>query len=173
MRFKAALVVPGIKKSQWQKKINEVLQEAIRDAAVVWLQAAINSHPIPAWSGASLGTFSELASQVGYTFAIRTTPLGTKKGLGPGAGRSASSAKFEGSVKKGVYFFEYTTDLPHLIYNEYYNANMSPDPGLFSRLRFPGPYNFQKAGRSATMSKLNSVRIPLPKLVAKKTIKVK
>lgn len=172
MRFKATLKTLTLD-PKWKAKTHAILQDTIKEAAVAWLSAAINSHPIPAWSGASLGTFRELASQVEFNFTIRATPQGLRKGLGAGAGQAASSAKFEGNIKKGVYYFEYQTNLPHLVYNEYHNANASPDPGLFSRLKYPGPYNFQAAGEAAALSQLASVRIPLPKLRVKKVIQVK
>ena len=56
------------------------------------------------------------------------------------------------SKETGEYSFSYSTTLPWLIWNEYHNANVEPDPTLFGRLTKPGPYNFQAVGARAFMA---------------------
>jgi hypothetical protein len=58
--------------------------------------------------------------------------------------------------------FTYATSLAHLIYNEFNNANISPDPTLFAKLLRPGPYKFQEKGREAFLKEAQTVRLPDP-----------
>ena len=51
-----------------------------------------------------------------------------------------------------LYRFTYSTTLPHLIVNEYYNANLFRNPATgepYFHLTNPGPYHFQEAGQRA------------------------
>jgi len=65
---------------------------------------------------------------------------------GPTQGRSVRDGGVTASKETGEYSFSYSTTLPWLIWNEYHNANVEPDPTLFGRLTKPGPYNFQAVG---------------------------
>jgi hypothetical protein len=137
------------------------MTSTLKKAAIAWLAAA--TAPIPAWSGASLGTFSELAQEVGFSLSINPTPNGRRLGLGPGAGAAASSGRFSGDIRRGLYFFEYSTNLEHLVFNEFQNANLGGDPKVFSQLKRPGPYRFQEKATSAFLGVVSGVTLPLPR----------
>jgi hypothetical protein len=143
---------------------------ALKRAAIAWLSAA--TAPIPTWSGASLGTFSELAAEVGFTLSINPTANGRRLGLGPGAGAAASTGRFGGSIRRGVFTFEYTTSLEHLIFNEFNNANVVIDPKVFSSLKHPGPYMFQQKGLAAFIESVKTVELPRPEVSVRSTKRV-
>ena len=59
-------------------------------------------------------------------------------------GRRASDGGLEIDRSKGTYHFHYATTLEHLIYNEFNNANITPDPGIFYRLTNPARITSKK-----------------------------
>jgi len=131
--------------------------EQLSLAAFEWLNATADK--IPQWSGASAATFLHLARRIGYTLNIQqagVAPDRVSLGLRHGDG------DFKINSDQGRYFFTYSTTLAHLIYNEFNNANISPDPTLFSRLLRPGPYHFQEKGRLAFLRVAAGVRLPNP-----------
>lgn len=142
----------------------------LKKAAIAWLSAA--TAPIPAWSGASLGTFSELAAEVGFNLQINATANGRRLGLGPGAGAAASTGRFGGDIRRGLFTFEYTTNLEHLIFNEFNNANVTIDPKVFSSLKKPGPYKFQEKGRAAFLASIATARLPNPQFTVRSTRRI-
>jgi len=108
------------------------------------------------WSGASAATFLHLANEIRSTI-----PITNGNASGIAYGKRFGDGGIE--VEKGVGRFFYSTDLPHLVYNEYHNANIDPDPGIFGRLRHPGPYRFQRAGQEAVEQALHEVEgLPSP-----------
>jgi hypothetical protein len=110
------------------------------------------------WSGASHGTFLKLAATIGYSISVGG---GVPWMSGPSYGKSHSGARK--TVYDGAYVLEYTTDLWHLCYNELYNANANPEEGrLFSRLKQPGPYNFQSLAADEFKQYTKTVRLPPP-----------
>ena len=147
MRFIATLEKPRIDMRTWLRLMSVEMELTLERALVAWLNAA--TAPVPVWSGASLGTFSELASRVNFTLRIQPTALGSKLGLGPGAGRATSTGTIDIDKRRGIFRAEYSTSLEHLIFNEFNNANAGGDPKIFARLRKPGPYGFLEKGNSA------------------------
>ena len=119
-----------------------------------------------------LGTFSELAAEVGFSLQINPTAAGRRLGLGPGAGAAQSSGRFGGNIKTGVFTFEYTTTLEHLIFNEFNNANVTIDPKVFASLRNPGPYKFQEKGLLAFLTSVRDARLPRPTFIVRSTRRV-
>lgn len=170
-KLTGALHVIAIDKPRWLRETELRMADLLGQAIAAWLDAA--TAPIPAWSGASLGTFSKLAAEVGFRLGIAATPNGIRGGLGAGAGASASTGSVEISAAKGVYSFEYSTTLRHLIFNEYKNANVTPDPAVFSRLRRPGPYQFQEKGAEAFLAVAKEADLPYPRLTTKRTIRLR
>lgn len=168
MQFTGVLRAPSLKRHAYMRALHEQLTEALAKAAFAWLRETADS--IPQWSGASAATFLHLARQVGYSLPI--TPSGIapdRRSLGLGRGKGAVTIE----RARGRYFFMYGTTLEHLIYNEYNNANVRPDPTLIWRLTSPGPYRFQQRGKVAFLRVASSVRLPNPFLYLKvKTIKV-
>lgn len=158
MKFKATFQKPRIDLRRFKDDLDDLMKDKIREAARAWLGAA--TVRVPAWSGASLGTFRKLASAASFSLNINPTAQGSARGLGIGAGVSRSSGKITDSPDKGTWTFEYSTTLAHLIYNEYNNANLSPDPGLFSQLKRPGPYYFQIEGEIAAEAVMRGARLP-------------
>jgi hypothetical protein len=123
------------------------LSEAIAQAGCKWLVSV--DEVVPVWSGASKATFTELAHQVGYPLSIgvsSTAPDRIDLGLETG------TATFETNPATGIYSFSYETTLPHLIVNEYCNANTFINPQTqrpYFHLLHPGPYHFQEKGQKA------------------------
>jgi hypothetical protein len=170
-KLTGAFHVLAIDKPRWLRETELLMSDLLGQAIAAWLEAA--TAPIPAWSGASLGTFSKLAAEVGFHLGIAATPNGIRGGMGPGAGAAASTGTVEISASKGAYTFEYSTTLRHLIFNEYKNANVTPDPAVFSRLKRPGPYQFQEKGAEAFRAVAKEATLPFPRITSKQTIRLR
>jgi hypothetical protein len=155
MRITATLQTPRINLTQYKKRLSEDMTAALTNAAFDWIQAT--TAKIPVWSGASHATFLHLSREIGFNLAIdnaNNAPRRVSYGL------RNSEGSFTVDANSGVFAFDYSTTLKHLIYNEYNNANITPDPGLFSRLLNPGPYQFQDAGREAFLRSVRGVTLP-------------
>lgn len=165
VRFFGELTKTRIDIRKFTEALSSEFDDKIRESARAWLNAA--TVRIPAWSGASLGTFRKLADAASFSLNISPTPNGLRLGLGTAVGANESTGKITDNPKEGLWFFEYSTTLRHLIYNEFNNANIKPDPGLFSKLRHEGPYDFQEKGESAFNDVARTVRLPSVKLKKK------
>lgn len=137
MKFTAKLFAPRINVEAYRKALDRHMTETVMHGASAWLQAVLVE--IPVWSGASHATFSKLAAAIGQGFGI----------AGERSGEGLAQSTGEVQSARGRYVFTYSTTLPWLIWNEYHNANVDPDPTLFYRLLQPGPYNFQRKGAEA------------------------
>jgi hypothetical protein len=167
MRFTGVYTLPRLNLNAYLRNLHDVLSEAMARAAFAWLEATADK--IPQWSGASAATFLHLAREVSYSLPI------SQAGIAPNRvnlGLRHGDGSVEVDRAQGRYFFSYSTTLEHLIYNEFNNANVKPDPTLFSRLINPGPYRFQQRGKVAFLRVASSVRLPNPFLYLK-TRKVK
>lgn len=160
MKFKATLRAPRMHISRYQQMLHSHLSDEIAKAAFVWLTAVLSE--IPVWSGASHATFLHLARDAGYQLAISP-----KVANRVSYGQQAGDGEITADSSKGVYTFRYRTTLEHLIYNEFNNANVVPDPKLFSKLVHPGPYMFQVKGLSAVLPVVRGVQLPSPSLAMK------
>ncbi len=147
MKFKANFQIPKVNLSRFKNELHSHLSEKLAQAGAVWLQATAEG-PVPVWSGASRATFQPLASYVGYVLSISPVADAPNRiSLGVGSGTATFEA---GTSGPGIYSFSYTTTLPHLIFNEYHNANdYPPVNGHQFHLRNPGPYDFQGKGKRA------------------------
>jgi len=156
MKIKATFKVPRVDFAKYRARLQEVLGEAIVQAAFEWLGATTAA--IPVWSGASLATFQPLASAIGFSLSVQPTAFTNRVGLG----LNNAVGEINTDTSKGLFTFTYSTTLEHLIYNEFNNANISPDPSLFARLLNPGPYKFQEKGLAAFKRVAADVRLPEP-----------
>lgn len=155
MHIKAVFKAPQLKLAKYRRKLHEQLSEALAESCKVWLTAAIG---LPIWSGASVATFTPLASYV--AFALAPIPVGGAPNR-VSIGIANGSAAFEAGTKPGLYTFTYSTTLPHLIINEYHNANTFIGPnGPYFRLKNPGPYHFQKRAAEAFRSFVPTIKLP-------------
>jgi hypothetical protein len=111
------------------------------------------------WSGASHGTFLRLANAIDFNLTITEAPNAPRR---VSYGQRNSDGNLDIDAARGRFFFMYETRLKHLVYNEYNNANIDPDPGLLSRLLNPGPYEFQKTAAEAFLRSIGSVILPDP-----------
>lgn len=160
--------LPTIDVRAWQRAVDKNFSTAIADAARVWLQAT--TVEIPVWSGASLATFVQLANAAGFALGGITPAFNAPARIG--LGLSASQGSLEADKSNLIYSFTYATTLRHLIFNEFNNANASPDSTLFGTLKKPGPYRFQQKGKIAVSSILKDLRLPdLNKFIKTKTLK--
>ena len=133
----------------YKKDLETVLVEGVKEATKAYLKAVIRG-VIPVWSGASVATFLKLASEVDATVNIAPV-VPSRIGLGSGT----STGKLEVDMSAGTVFAVYSTSLPHLVYNEYNNANSQ---GL--RLKRPGPYGFQQVGASVFQTRISKIQLP-------------
>lgn len=159
MKFNAQFSIPRIDVAAYRNALDGHMKHAIAQALTEWLEAVLAE--IPVWSGASRATFVKLAQQIGY--GIPVAPAATAMGERIGRtwmGTAQSDGKLTADKGTGEYTFTYTTTLPWLIWNEYHNANVEPDPSLFYRLLEPGPYNFQVVGVRAFLRFAESVDLP-------------
>ena len=156
MKLNANFRVPRYSLERYQQLLKDQLGQAIADAAAEWLGATVSL--IPVWSGASRGTFRPLASKIGLQILI--LPRAFVERIGFGESNATGEVTIDPSA--GRFTFTYATTLAHLIYNEFSNANVTPDPTLFARLLHPGPYRFQAAGEKAFREFSRSVRLPDP-----------
>jgi hypothetical protein len=139
----------------YKKVLHEHLSEQIAHAAFLWLNAVLME--IPVWSGASHATFLRLAREVGYQLSVAPKVISRI-----GYGQRHGDGEVVADPDNGQYTFRYETSLPHLIYNEFNNANITPDPTLLYRLRRPGPYHFQQVGLKTFQEFSKQVRLPNP-----------
>lgn len=154
MRLSVQLQAPVLDLTAYKAALDRELGQALRDAARTYLETVLAI--IPIWSGASVGTFTELAAAIQYPLSITPAP-GISSRITLGASQGEGEVKNNG---RGRHEFLYSTSLPHLVYNEYNNANQSPDPGLFSQLINPGPYFFQAQAESVVSAELRATDIP-------------
>ncbi len=157
MKLTATLRIPRFDMSKYRRALHEQLGEAITQAAFSWLGAATDA--IPVWSGASHATFLPLASAIGFSMAVAPVNAG---GSRVGLGLNNATGELIADASTGKFQFSYSTTLKHLIYNEFNNANISPDPSLFAKLHNPGPYDFQKKALEAYEKSIRNVGLPDP-----------
>jgi len=154
MKFIVRFQGATIDLQKFQNLLDDRLSDLIERAGYAWLNAFV-LRVIPVWSGASRSTFLKLAREVNFPLTVSgiSAPRGRisqSPQLGPRAGFQRSKGSVSKGTTPGVYTFRWETDLFHLVFNELNDANANPVAGrLFSRLKKPGPYNFQELGRAA------------------------
>lgn len=163
MKFTAKLFTPRLNLEGYKKALHQYMLEAISRGISIWLDTVLME--IPTWSGASRATFAKLAQTISYN--IPNAPTVANR-IGEGVGSSAGSLESD----KGRYVFHYSTTLPWLIWNEYNNANVNPDPSLFYRVIKEGPYNFQLKGALVFTRFASTVVLP-PVAPSIKSVRVK
>lgn len=150
IKIKHAFRVPKIDVATFERRVNAVFSKAISEATFQYLVTI--SGVIPVWSGASIGTFASLASEIG--FHLDVAPAGSAPESRFGLGKAAGTGEvIVGSG--GQYSFSYSTDLRHLVFNEYNDAN-----AVGFHLIRPGPYDFQGKGTDAVKKVFDAVLPP-------------
>lgn len=156
MRLYGEFQAPKVDFGAFTRALHEELTKALAGGARAYLQMVVPKDKeagVPVWSGASRGTFSELASYVEYAIAL--APVGDAPDR-VSLGMSTGTAFFDpGSTTPGLYTFTYQTWLPHLIINEYYDARQ-----WGFHLKNPGPYHFQEDGQVAFETYASTVDLP-------------
>ncbi len=171
MHIKAKFQAPRIDLNRYKEALHARLSEKLAQAGMEYLEATAEA--IPEWSSASKATFSPLACHVGYVLTFEQAPGAPNR---VELGLENGTAEFVTNPDTGLYSFTYYTTLPHLIVNEYYNANTFVNPKTghrYFKLIHPGPYHFQEAGKKAFQ--LEAVTVILPDWrdsVTVKTIRV-
>ena len=145
MKFAAQFSIPRINLAAYQSALHAYMSDQIAQALLTWLEAVLAE--IPVWSGASRATFVKLADSISYSLPITPTVMDRTW-----RGEAQSDGTLTANKDTGEYSFTYSTTLPWLIWNEYHNANVEPDPTLFGRLIKEGPYNFQVVGARAFLA---------------------
>jgi hypothetical protein len=157
MHFTAKFQAPRVDFAKFRRALQEQLGEKLAQAGAVWLHATADE--IPVWSGAERATFTPLASYVGYVLSIAPV-VSSRVELGIGSGSATFDA---GETNPSLYTFSYETTLPHLLINEYQNANtfINPSTGKpYFHLTNPGPYGFQRKGERAFRAFASEIVLP-------------
>lgn len=159
MKFTGTLRAPKINMVAYKAALKEHLGNAIAQATILWLGKIETL--VPVWSGASMGTFLKLGSEI--DFAIPIAPVGTAPNR-IALGLENSNGKVTADEESGHFSFHYDTSLKHLIVNEYQNANLfkSKSGKQLFHLKRPGPYRFQEQGRQEFEKYAKDVRLPNP-----------
>ncbi len=168
MKFKVRFTALSINEQMWRQKLAAMLAKEIKKAATVWLNATVLL-VIPVWSGASRATFLKLARAISFPLTINIqAPSGfierAPNRWGPRIGFQRSEGTLDASnAANGLVSFFYSTDLFHLVFNEYNDGNANPVAGrVFARLHNPGPYGFQQIGQAAFEDYARLVELPSP-----------
>jgi hypothetical protein len=157
MKFKTDFRSLHLDLTAYSKALLTALRSLNERAGQAWIHAAVDSTPIPTWSGASRATFQKLARELGTNVSIG--PLRTKSRVSLGSSTSAGSGVVE---SKGYAGFIYETNLRYLAYNEYNSAVAGIPPAPFSnKVRFT-PYNFQSRALAAWEKVAVTAKLPNP-----------
>lgn len=154
MKFSVDLELLSFDLKGYKKRLHTHLSEEITEMARVFLNAATAN--IPVWSGASLSTFLPLAKEADFPITIQ--PVARARNSSP---TPTNVGKIRRDQRSSEYSFEYSTNLAHLVYNEFFDANLTPDATLWGRLLNPGPYGSMAKGRAAVEARKSP---PLPSL---------
>jgi hypothetical protein len=167
MRMKARFVIPQINVEGYKEALNQQMFDAVLHGAFAYLDAV--TQIVPVWSGASRATFLQLAREVGYPLVVSgqaQAPSRVPLGIAESTGDFSNDPN-------GIVKFIYATTLKHLVYNEYNNANETPDDTLFAKLNQPGPYHFQEAGKQAFLRAVTDALPRLEDFITVKSVQVK
>lgn len=163
MKFTGSFRAPRFNLSVYQKELDAVLGDAIAHAAFEWLGAVVEK--VPVWSGASRATFLPLAHAISFPLSVQQSSSHVGRDRVDLGLENASGGIDPGKTQTGRFTFTYSTTLAHLIWNEFHNANIDPDPTKLPppiELREPGPYQFQKLGQDAFEKFAQGVSLPNP-----------
>lgn len=156
LKISAKLQTPMLNLQGYKQALERLARETMSLAMFEYVVTA--TEIIPVWSGASQATFTELAQLAGVPLSI--TPSATARQDGTPNGASHGDAYLDVDGTDGKFMFVYQTDLPHLVYNEYVNANETPDDTLWGKLRKPGPYHFQREAGKRVRAVFNNFTGP-------------
>lgn len=155
--FNAQVFQVVFNKSAWESELDKEMRDTTKEAARKWLTVVTSL--IPTWSRASLATFSKLATSVGFPI-----PFGPVAGTAPRDRSSLGRDNSDGGLmfEKLSWHFFYETDLQYLVWNEFNRAVKGDGSGVYSRLKRPGPYQFQEAGKNEFLSFSREIKFPNP-----------
>ena len=153
MKVKYSFHVPRINVDQYRSALDRHMKDALAQGLMAWLDAALLE--IPNWTGASRATFWRVAEIINADVGAS----GPRFAIGHAAGTGSAVM----DKMKGIYTFTYGTTLPWLVWNEWHNANVDPDPTKYpppAKLKKPGPYHFQAKAAFAFRRFADTVRLP-------------
>lgn len=156
MKFTYTYNVPRVNLDGYKKALDAAMREVLAQGLMAWLEAVVAE--VPLWSGASRATFVKVASKIDASVPVGG---GSAPSDRTSMGLAASTGEMITDVSSGLYVFTYGTSLPWLVWNEHHNANVDPDPTLFSKLKKPGPYEFQVKGVAAFLHNTSSASLPV------------
>lgn len=171
MKVSASLGGVRVDLDGYRKALKRALATAIVQAASEWLFHV--SDAVPSWTGASRATMQHLALKAGFHVDMAITNERGVDRTGLGLSNSTGDVLLD-KADEGIVSFHYSTTLAHLIWNEFNNAMLVPDPTKFytirgeekdytnPALRKPGPYHFQEAGAKAVQQVFDRVELPNP-----------
>ncbi len=158
MKFTHSYRRPSLNLEGYKKALDKQMREALAQGLMEWLNAVLVE--VPLWSGASRATFVKLAQKIDMQIPVSGGPAPFDRTV---EGLAASTGELVADIGSGQYTFTYGTSLPWLVWNEYHNANIDPDPTKWpppAVLRKPGPYEFQVKGAAVFMHMMRLVDLP-------------
>lgn len=155
MKFVPTYRRPRLDLAGYKKVLDKYMSELLAQGLMAWLEAVVAE--VPVWSGASRATFIKVAKTIDFSIPVGGGPAPMNR---VGMGQAASTGELESDIESGMYTFTYGTSLPWLIWNEFHNANLDPDPTLFAKLKKPGPYDFQTKGKAAFLHETGLIDLP-------------
>lgn len=145
----------------YQDALDGYFMRKLREGGRKWLDATVRtSTHIPTWSGGSRATFMKLAADFGTSVPIGRIRARRDR-VQEGIARSAGSG-LRINPARGLWQFEYRTDLPWLVFNEYNPPVPGPFPAPWSANVRWTPYHFQDKGAAAWMKFAAKVKLPNP-----------
>ena len=147
MKFTTKFYAASLDMKRYRRALLKHLVKWNMKAGQAWVNAAVNTTPIPTWSGASRATFQKLANELGTT-----VPIGPIRSRNSRVSLGQSTSAGSGVVinKQLPYVgFVYKTSLRYLHYNNYNKATQGRPPRPFSNnVRFT-PYRFHTRAKQA------------------------
>lgn len=149
MLIRGQLVVPDYDFAGHKLALDTALKIQIKMAARAWLRAVIPH--VPVYTGMARSSLAPLGRFI--NLAVPISPIARRTNRTPGMGESQSHFQFYDNG--ATYNFQWNTDVPHYIANEFYSSNLP--------LTNPTPWHSLQYGERAFQDYVDNIlplRIP-------------
>jgi len=146
-RFTGSFGLPNLDELAARRALGAELKDILFEGTVEWVRTV--SAILPNWSGMSRASLQSIGNLVGiliFASPVLGAPDRVAQGRNQGEGRFSTSA----DERAGQYFFEWRSQVFHLIYNESNDAN-----AVGFHLRNPGPYHSQRQAQQSFFKTVN------------------
>ena len=159
MKFQVAIQWFKFDNLAYQKAYVQHMKKWTIEGGRIWLHAALESNPLPTWSGATRSTFSKLARALGTS--VPMGPQRSRKNR-KAMGRASGEGKVILDTKNDFFGFVYKSNLRYLNYNNLHRAVPGPPPQPAWREIENTPYNFDTKALAAWQEFTDKVDLPDP-----------